>query len=220
MHFLTSLIRIVIIDLALSGDNAVGIGMAAHRLPPKQRRQAILIGGAAAIGLRIVLTIIAAFLLLVPGLELVGGLLLIWIGFRLLEQEEESHEGVKVASTMKEAVTTILVADFIMSTDNVLGVAGASEGNVALLLFGLILSMAILMFMGNLVADLLNRFWWLAYVGSGVIAWTGTLMVIKDPLIGRYLPFLLRVNQYIFAVIITIGTLATAHWYHRVRDAE
>ena len=220
MHFLTSLIRIVIIDLALSGDNAVVIGMAAHRLPPKQRRQAILIGGGAAIGLRIVLTIIAAFLLLVPGLELVGGLLLIWIGFRLLEQEEESHEGVKVASTMKEAVTTILVADFIMSTDNVLGVAGASEGNVALLLFGLILSMAILMFMGNLVADLLNRFWWLAYVGSGVIAWTGTLMVIKDPLIGRYLPFLLRVNQYIFAVLVTISTLAAAHWYHRVRDAE
>jgi YjbE family integral membrane protein len=220
MHFLTSLLRIVIIDLALSGDNAVVIGMAAHRLPPKQRRQAILIGGGAAIGLRIVLTIIAAFLLLVPGLELVGGLLLIWIGFRLLEQEEESHEGIKVASNMKEAVTTILVADFIMSTDNVLGVAGASEGNVALLLFGLMLSMAILMFMGNLVADLLNRFWWLAYVGSGVIAWTGTLMVIKDPLIGRYLPFLLRVNEYVFAVFITIGTLAAAHWYHRVRDAE
>ena len=218
MHLLASLLRIVIIDLALSGDNAVVIGMAAHRLPPRQRKTAILIGGGAAIGLRIVLTIIAAFLLLVPGLELVGGLLLIWIGFRLLEQEEESHEGIKVASNMKEAVTTILIADFIMSTDNVLGVAGASEGNIGLLFFGLVLSMAILMFMGNLVAELLNRFWWLAYVGSGVIAWTGTLMFIKDPLIGRYLPFLLRVNVYIYAVVITIGTLAAAHWYHRVRE--
>jgi len=220
MHFLASLVRIVIIDLALSGDNAVVIGMAAHRLPPKQRKTAILIGGAAAIALRIILTIIAAFLLLVPGLELVGGLLLIWIGFRLLEQEEETHEGVKVASTMKEAVVTILVADFIMSTDNVLGVAGASEGNIALLYFGLVLSMAILMFMGNLVAELLNRFWWLAYVGSGVIAWTGTLMFIKDPLIGRYLPFLLRVNANVYAVAITIATLAAAHWYHRVRNAD
>jgi len=220
MHFLASLVRIVIIDLALSGDNAVVIGMAAHRLPPKQRKTAILIGGAAAIALRIILTIIAAFLLLVPGLELVGGLLLIWIGFRLLEQEEETHEGVKVASTMKEAVVTILVADFIMSTDNVLGVAGASEGNIALLFFGLVLSMAILMFMGNLVAELLNRFWWLAYVGSGVIAWTGTLMFIKDPLIGRYLPFLLRVNANVYAVAITIATLAAAHWYHRVRNAD
>jgi len=220
MHFLASLVRIVIIDLALSGDNAVVIGMAAHRLPPKQRKTAILIGGAAAIALRIILTIIAAFLLLVPGLELVGGLLLIWIGFRLLEQEEETHEGVKVASTMKEAVVTILVADFIMSTDNVLGVAGASEGNIALLFFGLVLSMAILMFMGNLVAELLNRFWWLAYVGSGVIAWTGTLMFIKDPLIGRYLPFLLRVNANVYAVAITIATRAAAHWYHRVRIAD
>jgi YjbE family integral membrane protein len=215
MHFLASLIRIVIIDLALSGDNAVVIGMAAHRLPPKQRKTAILIGGAAAIGLRIVLTIIAAFLLLVPGLELVGGLLLIWIGFRLLEQEEESHEGIKVASTMKEAITTILIADFIMSTDNVLGVAGASEGNIGLLFFGLALSMAILMFMGNLVADLLHRFWWLAYVGSGVIAWTGTVMVIKDPLIERYLPVLLRLNVYVYAFAVTIATLAAAHWYHR-----
>jgi YjbE family integral membrane protein len=215
MHFLANLIRIVIIDLALSGDNAVVIGMAAHRLPPKQRKTAILIGGAAAIGLRIVLTIIAAFLLLVPGLELVGGLLLIWIGFRLLEQEEESHEGIKVASSMREAITTILIADFIMSTDNVLGVAGASEGNIGLLFFGLALSMAILMFMGNLVADLLNRFWWLAYVGSGVIAWTGTVMVIKDPLIGRYLPVLLRLNVYVYAVAVTIATLAAAHWYHR-----
>ena len=219
MHFLTSLIRIIVIDLALSGDNAVVIGMAAHRLPPKQRKTAILIGGGAAIGLRIVLTIIAALLLQVPGLELTGGLLLIWIGFRLLEKEEESHEGVKVASSMKEAIITILVADFIMSTDNVLGVAGASEGNIGLLLFGLILSMAILMFMGSLVADLLNRFWWLAYLGSGVIAWTGTLMFIKDPLIARYLPFILRVNTYVYAVAITAATLASAHWYHRVRKA-
>ena len=220
MHLLTSILRIVIIDLALSGDNAVIIGMAAHRLPPKQRRTAILIGGAAAIVLRIVLTIIAALLLLVPGLELAGGLLLIWIGFRLLKQEEESHEGVKVASSMKEAIVTILVADFIMSTDNVLGVAAASEGNIGLLLFGLILSMAILMFMGNLVADLLNRFWWLAYIGSGVIAWTGTVMFIKDPLIARYLPFIVRVNVYVYAVVVTAATLLSAHWYHRVRDSK
>src|SRR5262245_20027376 len=119
MHFLTSLIRIIVIDLALSGDNAVVIGMAAHRLPPKQRRTAILIGGAAAIGLRVTLTIIAAFLLLVPGLELVGGLLLIWIGFRVLEKEEESQEGVKIAFTMQEEVVVILVGDLIVDTDEV-----------------------------------------------------------------------------------------------------
>jgi YjbE family integral membrane protein len=217
MHFFANILRIVIIDLALSGDNAVVIGMAAHRLPPKQRKNAIVIGGAAAIGLRIILTIIASLLLLVPGLELVGGLLLIWIGFKLLKEEEESHEGFKVASSMKEAVITILVADFIMSTDNVLGVAGASEGNIGLLLFGLILSMAILMFMGNLVAEMLNRFWWLAYLGSAVIVWTGAVMFLKDPLATRYLSVLLFVDAYVYAAIVTILTLLSAHWYHRVR---
>jgi YjbE family integral membrane protein len=219
MHFFANLFRIVVIDLALSGDNAVVIGMAAHRLPPKQRKTAIVIGGGAAVGLRIVLTVIASLLLLIPGLELVGGLLLIGIGFKLLKQEEESHEGFKVASSMKEAVITILVADFIMSTDNVLGVAGASEGNVGMLLFGLILSMAILMFMGNLVAEMLNKFWWLAYLGSAVIAWTGAVMFIKDPLTTRFLPFVVFVDVYIHAAVITILTLLSAHWYHRVRKA-
>jgi len=217
MHLIANIARIIIIDLALSGDNALLIGMAAHRLPPHQRRKAIIIGGAGAIGLRIILTVIAAMLLLVPGLELAGGLLLIWIGFRLLEQEEESHKDVKAASSMKEAIVTILVADFIMSTDNVLGVAGASEGNIALLLFGLVLSMAILMFMGSLVVDLLNRFWWLAYVGSGVIVWTGTLMFIRDPLIGKYLGFVLHVSAHVYAVTVTAATLMAAHWYHRIR---
>jgi YjbE family integral membrane protein len=219
MHFLANILRIVIIDLALSGDNAVVIGMAAHRLPPKQRKTAIIIGGTAAIGLRIILTIIASLLLLIPGLELVGGLLLIWIGFKLLKEEEESHEGFKIASSMKEAVITILVADFIMSTDNVLGVAGASEGHIGLLLFGLILSMAILMFMGNLVAEMLNQFWWLAYLGSAVIVWTGAVMFMKDPLITRYLSFLLVVDAHVYAAIVTVLTLLSAHWYHRVRKA-
>src|SRR5262245_61980293 len=144
MHFLSSVIRIILIDLVLSGDNAVVIGMAAHRLPPPQRRFAIMFGGAAAIVLRIALTVVAVFLLEVPGLRLLGGALLMWIGFKLLKEEEEVHEGIKVAASVREAILTILVADFIMSTDNVLGVAAASEGSLQLLLFGLLLSMAIL----------------------------------------------------------------------------
>src|SRR5947208_6042805 len=102
MNFFYSVVRIVVIDLVLSGDNAVVIGMAAHRLPSTQRKQAILIGGGAAIVLRIVLTAIAARLLQIPGLQLVGGLLLIWIAFKLLKEEEESAEGVKVAHNMRE----------------------------------------------------------------------------------------------------------------------
>ena len=217
MDFLYSIFRIVIIDLVLSGDNAVVIGMAAHRLPPKQRRFAILFGGGAAILLRITLTAIATLLLTIPGLQLGGGILLIWIGFKLLKEEEESHEGIKVAASMREAILTILVADVVMSTDNVLGVAGASAGDVRLLLFGLILSMAILMWMGSLVANLINRFAWLSYVGAAVIAWTGAIMIFEDRYVMEHAAWVNRTISYTSAVVITIAVLAFAHWFHRVR---
>ena len=217
MEFLSQIIRIVIIDLVLSGDNAVVIGMAAHRLEPAQRKRAILIGGAAAIGLRILLTAIAAFLLTLTGLHLIGGALLLWIGFKLLKAEEESHEGIKVAASMRDAVITILIADFVMSLDNVLGVAGASNGSTRLLVFGLILSMGILMFMGNLVATLINRLWWLAYIGSGVIVWTGAHMIFEDKLLRKRWEWMQGSTEHVAAAVITASTLMLAHWYHRVR---
>jgi len=218
MDLFSAVFRIIIIDLVLSGDNAVVIGMAAHRLEPHQRRVAILGGGAAAIVLRIVLTTIAALLLGLPALRLVGGLLLIWIGFKLLAEEEESHEGIKVATSMKEAILTILVADFVMSMDNVIGVAAASGGHLILLLFGLVFSMVILMFMGSLVAALLNKVWWLAYLGAAVIAWTGAVMLFEDPLVLDRLPALSRFFVYITGSVITMGTLLFAHWFHHVRE--
>ena len=219
MHFLYSLLRIIIIDLVLSGDNAVVIGMAAHRLPPDQRKKAILFGGGAAIAMRITLTAVAALLLQISGLQLLGGVLLIWIAFKLLKQEEESHEGVKAAASMREAIITILIADLVMSTDNVLGVAGASEGSMALLLFGLILSMAILMWMGSMVANLINRFVWLSYIGAAVIAWTGALMIFEDPLLLKRAVWISRPVAYAFSALITIAVTAFAHWFHRVRGA-
>jgi YjbE family integral membrane protein len=219
MHFLYSVLRIIVIDLVLSGDNAVVIGMAAHRLPLPQRKKAIIIGGGGAIVLRIALTAIAALLLQIPGLQLIGGLLLIWIAFKLLKAEEESHEGLKAAASMREAITTILIADFVMSTDNVLGVAGASQGNVTLLLFGLVLSMIILMWFGSLVATLINRFFWLSYVGAAVIAWTGALMVFEDPILITRAAWINRTVAYASAGLITIAVTSFAHWFHRVRGS-
>jgi len=138
----------------------------------------------------------------------------------LLKQEEESQEGFKVAANMGEAIATILIADFVMSMDNVLGVAGASHGSVELLIFGLILSMGILMFMGNIVANLVNKLWWLSYIGSGVIAWTGGLMIFDDKLIHNRVGWMEGVGTYISAAAITLLTLGLAHWYHRVRAAQ
>lgn len=217
MDLLSSIFKIVLIDLVLSGDNAVVIGMAAHRLPPRQRKFAILFGGGAAIVLRIALTMIAALLLQISGLQLLGGALLIWIGFKLLKEEEESHEGMKVAASMREAIFTILIADFIMSTDNVLGVAGASNGSLKLLFFGLIFSMAILMWMGSIVANLINRFWWLSYVGAAVITWTGATMIFEDPYVVRHVRWLNPSMTYGTSAVITIAVPAFAHWFHRVR---
>ena len=218
IHLAYSVLRIIIINLILSGDNAVVIGMAAHRLPLHQRRMAILFGGIVATILRVILTAVAALLLQVSGLQIVGGALLIWIAFKLLKEEEESKEGVKIAATMREAIMTILIADFIMSMDNVLGVAAASEGNLRLLLFGLILSMAIVMWMGSLVADLINRFWWLSYLGAAVIAWTGAVMIFDDPFVAHRAEWLNSAIVYSTAALITIGVTAFAHWFHRMRD--
>jgi YjbE family integral membrane protein len=217
MNFLSQILRIVVMDLVLSGDNAVVIGLAAHSLEPRQRRQAILLGGGAACGLRISLTAIAALLLQLRGLQAIGGLLLLWIAIKLLKQEEESHEGLKSPATMKGAIATILVADFIMSVDNVLAVAAASEGHFGLLVFGLILSMGILMFLGNLVADLVNRLWWLVYVGSGVIAWTGAAMFLVDPLVRTRLS-LDGLHRHFTSAVITAVILFLAHWLHRRKE--
>ncbi len=178
-------LQIILIDLVLSGDNAVVIGMAAHPLPRKQRRIAILVGGGAAIVLRITLTSVAAMLLGLPALKAVGGLVLLWIAFKLLE-ENEPGGGTKQATTLFGAIGTILLADFIMSLDNVLGVAAASHGDVVLLIFGLVFSMAILMVGGSVFAELVDRLWWLAYLGAAVIAWTGIDMLQEDALV---LPF-------------------------------
>jgi YjbE family integral membrane protein len=215
--FFSGVAKIILLDLVLSGDNAVVIGMAAHRLEPRQRRFAIVSGGGAAILTRILLTAAAAFLLGIIGLQLVGGLLLIGIAFRLLKADEERHEGVAAAASMREAIATILIADVVMSFDNVLSVAAASAGDVSLLIFGLILSMAILMFMGSLVANLINRFWWLAYVGSAVITWTGVEMMLEDRWVVERLGRTDGWLEHAAALVVTMATLALAHWLHRVR---
>jgi YjbE family integral membrane protein len=214
MDALSAVLGIVLIDLVLSGDNAVLIGMAAHRLPPQQRRLAILLGGVAAVLLRITLTAAAALLLQIAGLRALGGLVLLWIAFKLLKEEEENSDGVRAAASLRGAVLTILLADFIMSLDNILGVAAASGGNVGLLLFGLILSMAILMFGGSLVAEFINRFVWLAYLGAAVIAWTGASMFLEDPFVAR-VGVLAEDTRVVATVLVTIAVLVVAHLVHR-----
>jgi YjbE family integral membrane protein len=192
--------------------------MAAHGLPASQRRQAIVAGGIAAAVLRIALTAVAALLLGIPGLRAVGGLLLLWIAFRLLKKDDH-HGSERAAGSLREAVLTIVVADVVMSLDNVLGVAGASHGDLVLLLFGLALSVAVLMVGGSVVASLVNRFWWLTYLGSAVIAWTGAGLVLEDEALGRVVDVPTWVELPVTVLVVAL-VLVTAHWVHVVRPGR
>jgi YjbE family integral membrane protein len=197
VELLTKILSIVVIDLVLSGDNALIIGMAARRLPPRQRRQAIIVGGAGAIGLRVLFTIAAALLLDLPFLQAAGGILLIWIAYKLLNDEAKTHD-VKEAGSFPAAVRTIILADVVMSLDNMLAVGGAAHGSIELLMFGLVLSMPIILFGSSVVARLLNRMPSLMIIGSIVLAFTAARMLIEDKIIGD----LIAEDQHTVALIV------------------
>lgn len=216
MDTISAVAVLIVINLALSGDNAVVIGVAAQPLPPVQRRQAILIGSVVALVLRVVLTAVAALLLGLPGVRAVGGLLLLGIAFTLLEQTKEEADSSAGHVTLRRAVWTILIADLVMSLDNVLGVAAAANGNLGLLIFGIALSMALVAVGGSILATLIDRLWWLAYLGAAVVAWTGVEMLLRDELVLRsgVVPNGLDV---LVAAAVTVATVGAAHYLHRVR---
>ncbi|WP_124727770.1 TerC family protein [Staphylospora marina] len=189
--FWLGFVNIIIIDIILSGDNAVVIGMAARNLPEHQRKKAILFGAAAAVFLRASLTAVAAYLLNIPFLMSVGGLLLLWIAVKLLVDEEESTQ-VTAGSSMRSAIKTIVIADVVMSLDNVLAVAGAAHGNLLLILFGLALSIPIIMWGSKLIASIMNRLPWLVYLGSAILGYTAGELILKDPFISGLVPANLR----------------------------
>jgi YjbE family integral membrane protein len=178
---LQKLVSIIVVDLVLSGDNAVVIGMAAHTLKPADRRKAIVWGGVGAVALRICFTVLAALLLDIPLIQAAGGVLLIWIAFRLVIPESQSDVAhIAVADTFAAAVRTIILADVVMSLDNILAVGGASEGHLGLLVFGLALSIPILLFGSNIVARVLHRYPWLLVLGVLVLIHSALTMMTHD----------------------------------------
>jgi YjbE family integral membrane protein len=181
MSHITGFLSVVLIDLILSGDNALVIGMACAKLPPRERKLGILYGSLAAIGLRVVLAAATAWLLRIPLLQALGGLLLLWVAYKLAGNTREDHSDIRQGATVWEAVRTIAVADLIMSLDNVLAVGGVSRGDVLLLVVGLGLTIPIIMWGSSLVSTLLDRAPWLSYLGAGVLAITAAGMIADDP---------------------------------------
>jgi YjbE family integral membrane protein len=211
---LAAIASIVVIDLVLSGDNAVVIGMAASQLPGEQRRRAIIFGAAGAISLRILFTAMVAVLLGIPLLQFIGGLLLAWIAIKLLRPHAQTHGGIKAATSPGEAIRTIVMADVVMSLDNILAVGGAAHGELWLLLFGLALSMPLIMGGSRLVAWALDRLPWLVYVGSGVLAWTAGAMLVHDPYFHSFLGDVYSLD-IILPGLLTVAVLALGFMMRR-----
>lgn len=184
-QFFISLLQIIWIDLLLSGDNAVVIALACRGLPEKQRKVGILLGAGAAVGLRILFALVITYLLAVPFLKLVGGLLLFWIAVKLAvgEDESEGHTEVAESTSLWKAVRTVAIADAVMSLDNVLAIAAASHGNVWLFVFGLALTVPLIIFGSSLVLGIIERFPIFVWAGAALLGWIAGGMLVDDPVI-------------------------------------
>ncbi|WP_428826909.1 TerC family protein [Azonexus sp. IMCC34842] len=180
--------QIILIDIVLSGDNAVVIALACRNLSPEQRRTGIFWGVTGAVSLRVVLTVFAALVMNLPWLKLVGGLLLLWIAVKLMLPEEEDGHDIKASGNLWGAVKTIIVADFVMSLDNVIGVAGAAHGSLALLFFGLAVSIPLIVWSSQLILHWMERFPSIVLFGAGLLGYVAGQMIFSDPGVIQLLP--------------------------------
>jgi YjbE family integral membrane protein len=193
--FWIGLAKIIGVNVVLSGDNAVVIALAARSLPPKQRTQAILWGAGAAVILRIILTIFAVALLALPWLKIVGSLLLFWIGIKLLVPED-GDDDINASEHLMTAIKTILIADLVMSLDNVIAVAAAAGGSMTLLILGLAISIPLVVFGATLLVKLMDRYPVIITIGAGLIGWVAGEMLVTDPALEGWLTAMgIRFNQ-------------------------
>jgi YjbE family integral membrane protein len=179
LPFWSSLFTIVFIDLLLAGDNAIVIGMAARNLPKERHKKAVWWGTFGAVTVRIVATILVVWLLRIPLLLALGGVLLLWIAFKLLVQPNE-HDSIQAGTTLWAAVRTIIIADAAMGLDNVIAVAGAAHGSVELVVLGLLISIPIVVWGSTLFIKVIEKYSWIIYIGSGVLAYTAAKMITHE----------------------------------------
>lgn len=183
--FWIALAQIIMINIVLSGDNAVVIALACRSLPPQQQKKAIIAGSVGAIVLRIILTFFAVYLLELPYLKLLGAAALLWIGVGLLKGDDDEGELAGHAG-LAAAVKTIIVADLVMSLDNVIGVAAAAKGNVVLLVVGLAVSIPLIIYGSTLILKLMARFPVIITIGAGLLGWVAGEMALSDPAIAGW----------------------------------
>ena len=218
--FWIGLFKIVWINIILSGDNAVVIALAARGLPQQQQKKAVLLGSGAAVVLRIALTVVAAKLMQLPFVEVIGGLLLLWIGVGLLKAEDEEENSASVARQgMMAAVRTILLADLVMSLDNVIAVAAAAGGDMLLLILGLAISIPLVIFGSTLMIKLMERFPVIVTLGAALIGWVAGETITSDHMLEGFV----RINpwaHYAAAACGAVLVIAMGKWMQLKAGAQ
>ena len=207
-EFFSALLAIVVIDLVLAGDNAIVIAMAARNLPAHLQKKAIVWGAVGAIAVRSAMTLVVVYLLKIPGLMLIGGLLLVWIAYKLLTPAKDEDGGHDNASTsFWGAMKTIVIADAVMGLDNVLAVAGASHGSYVLVVLGLLISIPIVIWGSTQILKLVERYPSITYIGAGVLAWTAAKMMISEPMVKEIQLFQNPAFGYAVQALVIFGVL-------------
>jgi len=226
--FWVGLGQIIIVNIVLSGDNAVVIALAARSLPPQQQKQAIIWGSVAAIVLRVILTIVAVEMLKLPYLKLIGALLLLYIAIQLLVPEDDGEDGIESSGNLMAAIRTILIADLVMSLDNVIGVAAAAKGDNVLLMLGLAISIPLIILGSTVILKLMDRYPLIITGGAALLGWVAGEMLITDPVliewIAATIPWmhihLPLVGDISWAQILGVGLVIGAGRYLASRAAE
>jgi YjbE family integral membrane protein len=213
-QFLGALLQVMLVNIVLSGDNAVVIALAARNLAPRHRKLAILWGSLGAIVLRVVLTVIVVQLLAIPFLQFVGALLLIWIAVKLLIEDDDPNEAHHAHGDLGSAVKTILIADVVMSLDNTLAIAGVAKGDVTLLIIGLMMSIPLIVLGSTLIMKIMDRYPVVVYIGAGLIAWTAGEMIDSDPTVRPHLPRVFH-GTYWLPLLITVAVIGYGWWSNR-----
>ena len=218
-EFFTTLLSIIVIDLVLAGDNAIVIGLAARNLPKNQQKKAIILGTVGAIIIRAIATMLVVYLLNIPGLHLIGGLLLLWIAYKLMT-EEDQHE-VKSGSSLSAAIWTIVIADAAMGIDNVLAVAGAAGGSFALVLIGLLISIPVVVWGSTIIIKFMEKYPIIIFVGAAIITWTASKMIVKEPfLMGIFSKVWIQYAFEFIVVVIVISIGFTKNKQNKSRNRK
>ncbi len=215
LEFYLRLLSIVLIDLSVAGDNALVIGMAVRTLPRRQQRLGIFFGTFGAVALRVTFTFIIAQLLMIPLLQALGGLILVWIALRLLRQNPGGEGKAREGTTLAEAIRIIILADIIMSLDNMLAIAAASHGNLFLIIFGLGLSIPILMVGAAFISWLMNKYPWLVLLGAAILGWVAGEMLVKDRIVHGWIAPYASFLKWFLPAFLALAVVAIGVWWAR-----